>query len=258
MRLKNILFTVSLLVCLFISESVYSKNSNRYYYQIKIYHLENKAQEDRVDKFLKDAYLPALHRAGIKHIGVFKEISPDSTDRLIYVFIPFQKLDQFQNINRKLENDKKYLLTGKDYLNAVYNDASYTRIESILLEAFSGMPEPAVPDLTTSKSERFYELRSYESPSESYSANKIKMFNELEIEIFKKLDFNAVFYGQVLSGSKMPNLMYMTTFANKADRDMHWAAFTPEYNKIKFLPEYQNNVSKNNKVFLYPTDYSDF
>ena len=164
--LKNILFTVSLLVCLFISGSVYSKNSNRYYYQIKIYHLENKAQEDRVDKFLKDAYLPALHRAGIKHIGVFKEISRDSTDRLIYVFIPFQKLDQFQNINRKLENDKKYLLNGKDYLNAVYNDAPYTRIESILLEVFGGMPEPAVPNLTTPKNERFYELRSYESPSE--------------------------------------------------------------------------------------------
>ena len=258
MRLKNILFTVSLLVCLFISESVFSKISNRYYYQIEIYHLKNKTQEDRADKFLRDAYLPALHRAGIKHIGVFKEISQDSADRLIYVFIPFQKLDQFHSIKRRLENDEKYLSAGKDYLNAVYDDAAYTRIESILLEAFGGMPEPAVHNLTTPKSERFYELRSYESPSESYSANKIKMFNELEIEIFKKLDFNAVFYGQVLSGSRMPNLMYMTAFENKADREMHWAAFTPEYNKIKFLPEYQNNVSENNKVFLYPTDYSDF
>ena len=258
MMLKNILFSVSLLVCLFISESAYSKNSNRYYYQIKIYHLKNKVQEDRVDKFLKDAYLPALHRAGIKNIGVFKEISQDSADRLIYVFIPFQNLDHFQNINRRLENDKKYLLTGKNYLNTVYNDAPYTRIESILLEAFSGMPEPAVPNLSTPMRERFYELRSYESSSESYSSNKIKMFNEFEIEIFMKLDFNAVFYGEVLSGSKMPNLMYMTAFASKADRDMHWKNFTPEYNKIKFLPEYQNNVSKNSQVFLYPTDYSDF
>jgi len=256
--LKNILFTISLLVCLFISESAYSRNSNRYFYQIKIYHLKNKVQEDRVDKFLKDAFLPALHRAGIKQVGVFKAISQDSTDRLIYVFIPFQKLDQFQNLTKVLENDKKYLRTGKNYLNAVYNDVPYTRVESILLEAFSGMSEPAVPNLTTPKSQRYYELRSYESGSESYSANKINMFNKFEIEIFKKLDFNAVFYGQVLSGSKMPNLMYMTAFSNKADRDTHWAAFTPEYNKIKFLPEYQNNVSNNEKVFLYPTDYSNF
>jgi PII-like signaling protein len=256
--LKNLLFTVALLFCLFIPESIYSKNSNRYCYQIKIYHLKNIAQENRVDKFLKDAYLPALHRTGIKHVGVFKAISGYSTDRLIYVFIPFQKLDQFKNLTRVLENDKKYLRTGKDYLNAVYNDAPYTRIESILLEAFIGMPEPAVPNLTTPNSQRFYELRSYESGSEGYSANKIKMFNEFEMKIFKKLDFNAVFYGRVLSGSKMPNLMYMTTFSNKADRDTHWAAFTPEYNKIKFLPEFENNVSKNEKVFLYPTDYSDF
>lgn len=255
---KKRIFRTSLLVCLFISCSVFSKESQRYYYQIKIYHLKNKAQEERVDKFLQNAYLPALHRAGIKQVGVFKPISQDTSDQLIYLFIPFRKLDQWQNLSRVLDNDKQYLTAGEDYLKAVYNDTPYTRIESILLQAFSGMPKPAVPRLTSIKSERFYELRSYESATENYSKNKIKMFNEGELSIFKKLDFNAVFYAQVISGSKMPNLMYMTSFINKADRDKHWAAFTPEYNKIKFQPEYQNNVSKNVQVYLYPTDYSDF
>src|SRR5665647_639079 len=140
---KNFSFTVSLLVCLFISWSAYSKDSERYYYQIKVYHLKNKAQEERVDKFLKDAYLPALHRAGIKQVGVLKPIAQDTTDQLIYLFIPFRKLDQFQNLTKVLENDKQYLAAGVDYLDAAYNDAPYTRIESILLQAFTGMPVPA-------------------------------------------------------------------------------------------------------------------
>lgn len=234
------------------------KDSERYYYQIKVYHFKNKAQEERIDKFLKEAYLPALHRAGIKQIGVFKPIVQDTSDRLIYVYTPFQKLIQFQNVNKILDDDKQFLLSGKDYLGSLYNDIPYTRIESMLLLAFSAMPQPATPNLNTPKSERVYEFRSYESASENYAANKIEMFNKYEVDIFKKLNFNAVFYGEVLSGDRMPNLIYMTTFNNKADRDKHWLEFAPEYKKISGLPEYQNNVSKNNTSFLYPTDYSDF
>lgn len=37
----------------------------------------------------------------------------------------------------------------------------------------------------------------------------------------------------------------MTTFINKTFQYKHRVGFTLEYNKIKFLPEYQNNVSKN-------------
>ena len=87
------------------------------------------------------------------------------------------------------------------------------------------------------------------------------MFNEGgEIDLFKQLNFNAVFYGSVVSGSRMPNLMYMTTFENKTDRDAHWKAFgdSPVWQKLKALPEYQNNVSKNDQIFLYPTLYSDY
>ena len=56
----------------------------------------------------------------------------------------------------------------------------------------------------------------------------------------------------------MPNLMYMTSFENKADRDAHWKTFGESsiWNKLKSLPEYQNNVSKNEQQFLRATEYS--
>ena len=51
-------------------------------YQIKIYSIENEQQEHRMDKFLKDAYIPAMHRAGISNVGVFKPVERVCCDRL--------------------------------------------------------------------------------------------------------------------------------------------------------------------------------
>jgi hypothetical protein len=67
-----------------------------------------------------------------------------------------------------------------------------------------------------------------------------------EIGLFNRLGFNAVFYGEVLSGARMPNLMYMTTFENQASRDAHWKAFVddPQWKKLSTMPEYQKNVSR--------------
>ncbi|MBL0099100.1 MAG: NIPSNAP family protein [Saprospiraceae bacterium] len=80
-----------------------------------------------------------------------------------------------------------------------------------------------------------------------------------EVALFSRLGFNAVFYGEVISGSHMPNLMYMTTFDNKTSRDAHWKDFvqSPEWIKLIADPDYKNNVSKNNIYFICPTEYSD-
>ena len=87
------------------------------------------------------------------------------------------------------------------------------------------------------------------------------MFNEGgEIDLFKRLNFNPVFYSEVIAGSKMPNLMYMTTFENMAERDAYRKAFgdDPFWKKLSAMTEYQNNVLKIDIIFLYPADYSDF
>ena len=231
------------------------------FYQIKVYQLRNKEQEDRVDRFLQSAFLPALHRLGIAHVGVFKPLANDTAAiRRIYVFIPMNSLDQWTKIEQGLKKDKQISQDGADYLNALYSDPPYTRMESILLQAFDGMPHFAVPDLKGPKNERIYELRSYEGATEKIHQNKVQMFNAGdEVGLFKRLGFNAVFYAEVISGSHMPNLMYMTSFDNMASHDQHWKSFVddPYWKKLSSMPEYQNNVSHIDITLLHPTDYSD-
>jgi len=236
--------------------------SKQQYYEIKIYRVSDKTQEEKVDAYLKDAYLPALHRAGIPVVGVFKPVETDTTSgKLIYVFIPYQTVDQFVKLAERLTKDKVFSDAGKSFIDAPYDNPPFNRYESILLKAFIDMPQFMAPEYATAPADRIYELRSYESSTEAKAAKKIEMFNSGgEIGLFQKLSFNAVFYAEVLAGSHRPNLMYMTSFSDKKSHDDHWKSFTSsdEWKKLSGMDEYKNTVSKANVYLLHPTSYSDF
>jgi hypothetical protein len=232
------------------------------FYSIRIYQLKNSEQETRLDTYLQTALLPALHRIGIAEIGVFKAVGNDtSAVKKVYVLIPFKSLEQYTSLTATLDKDAQYNAAGKDYIEATYDNPPYLRQESILLQAFPDMPRHAVPGaLQGPKTDRIYELRSYEGPTEKYFANKVQMFNAGgEIPLFARLGFNAVFYASVLSGSHMPNLMYMTSFDNMAAREQHWKDFSndPFWKQLVAEPQYQHNVSHVDIVFLHPAGYSE-
>jgi hypothetical protein len=261
MRKNTVLLTLSLIV--FISMALAAeKPAQRDYYEIKLYRLSTNEQVKKVDNFLQTAYLPALHRAGIAKVGVFHPIGNDTAlDKRVYVFIPIGKLDKLNVIEDLLINDQQLTTEGESYWNTPFDAVTYIRMETILLKAFPLMPTFNVPNLTGNKTDRVYELRSYEGPTERLYRQKVKMFNEGgEISLFKRLNFNAVFYAEVQAGSHMPNLMYMTSFNNKADRDEHWKIFgaDPQWVKLKDLPEYAHTVSKNEQILLNPTEFSEF
>ncbi len=230
-------------------------------FQIKIYHLAHSGQEALLDKYLQHAYLPALHRAGISNVGVFKpaEKSDTATTQQVFVFIPIPSQQQFFNLEEVLARDKQYTTAAHEYTNAPFDEPVYKRFETILLAPFAGMPGIDVPNLKAPQSERIYELRSYEAATEKLHQNKVMQFNKGEIEIFDRLGFNAVFYGRVVAGSNMPNLMYMTTFENKAERDAHWKAFgdDPAWKKLNADPVYAHNFLRAVIYLLRPTAYSD-
>jgi len=259
-RLRPIL----LLSIIFImaAQNSYAQNENQEFYQLRIYSFDSKDQIQTTDTYLKEAFLPGLKEIGLSPIGVFKDHTDnDSVVGKTYVLIPFDSMDDFLTIGSKLTSNETHVSEGENYLNAAHDNPPYKRIESILMKAFVDMPKMAKPNLQGPRKDRIYELRSYESATEKLYANKVDMFNAGgEVPLFADLGFNAVFYGEVLSGANMPNLMYMTTHENKEAREANWKSFvdSPVWAKLKVRPEYQNNVSKNTQYMLYPTEYSDY
>ena len=254
-RLSGVLLASLLLI------SITGFGKGRDIYQIKIYSIESAQQEQRMDAFLKDAYIPAMHRAGISKVGVFKPIAGDDMEgKQIYVFIPFKSIDQYEKLESVLAKDKTYQAAGYDYIDAAHDNAPYARISSTLLRAFKTMPNFGIPKHSTPRSEQVYELRSYEGATEKLYEKKVEMFTDGgETKIFDELGFQPVFYGEVISGPTMPNLMYMTTFDNKASQDEHWDAFrsAPAWLELKADKQYANTVSRSQKFFLQPTAYSE-
>jgi len=252
-----IIFSLALL-----SINSYSKPKTNGIYQIRIYHLKNDEQVKATDHFLETAFLPALHRLGIKNIGVFKPIANDTAAiKLIYVLVPFSSAEQWQKISDRLLSDAAFKSSAKDFLSAGAKNPAFERMESILLEPFSSQKNLVIPK--EKNPGRIFELRSYESPTESLFEKKVAMFNTGgEIPIFNRLGFNPVFYGKVISGGRMPNLMYMPVFDNEQQKKEGWKRFGSDstWKRISMIPENENdvNVSHIDSIMMHSTDYSDY
>jgi len=226
------------------------------WYELRTYQFANDGQRQLTSAYLEQAYLPALNRAGIQPVGAFVEQQPQGVARL-YVLIPFDSIEVFTAINGKLAHDEAYLKAGEAYLRALPTSPAYQRIESSLLKAFAHMPQMETPE----KKDRLFELRCYESPTESAGQKKIEMFNDAgEIDIFRKAGARPVFFGETIIGERRPNLTYMLCFDDMEGHDARWKAFgsDPDWQRIKAIPEYSDAllISKITRTFLSPTGYS--
>jgi hypothetical protein len=229
--------------------------------ELRVYHFTTTDQEGVLDRYFETALLPALHKEGIKKVGCFKALANDTaSDKQFFVLTEYASFEQREAVSAKIANSKGYTSAASDFMGAPFDKPAFARLEVVLMTPFSAMPAVQAPKLSGPKSSRVYELRSYESAGEKLFQNKVAMFNKGgEVALFARLKFNAVFYGEVVAGSSMPNLMYMTSFDNSAARDEHWKAFgsDPAWKELSGLKEYANNVSKIDIKFLRATDYSD-
>jgi len=231
-------------------------NATSEYYELRVYVLKDETQQKLVEDYLKNAAIPALNRAGVKHVGAFTEIKPTGQTKII-VLVQYDSLAHFNTIAETIGNDKDLQRKGAAYLNAPATQPAYERIESSLLKAFKKFPILTAPE----KKKRIFELRQYQSASEAAGKKKIEMFNDKgEIDIFKRLGFQPVFWGETVIGPLRPNLTYMVTFDDMAAKDSHWKDFIDDtqWHEISAVPDYADAllVSKITSTMLMPTDFS--
>jgi hypothetical protein len=227
------------------------------FYELRVYSLKDAVQQKPVEDYLGSALVPAYNRQGVKTVGVFSEIPLPNTappPPALYTLAIYQSLDQFATVSAKLFADSEFQKAGAAYLGVPATDPAFVRIESSLMVAIDGMKKLEAPE---KKKGRLFNLRIYESHSEKAGKKKIEMFNQGELEIFRRVGLKPVFFGETIAGGKMPNLTYLLTFENEAGRTAAWDKFRadPEWLKLKAIPEYmdKNIVSKITNKLLVPT-----
>jgi hypothetical protein len=220
-------------------------------YELRVYTL--RWSQAPLDDYFSKALIPTLNRLGVKTVGAFSEMGKSEPAK-IYLLIPYASFEDFGKVTISLRNDKEFLQASLAYNQIPQEQSVYDRFESSLLLAFDGLPQLAVPP----SGPRMFELRTYEGYSEDAVTRKVKMFNEGELDIFKKTKLNSVFFGEMLAGKNLPCLTYMVAFKNMEERDKNWKTFIedPDWAKISKDPAYANTVSKIHKTFLEPLPYS--
>jgi hypothetical protein len=227
--------------------------------EIGIAHLRNtnENQRQRVADYWKNTMLPARLRAGAGPIGVFSN-SIGTGGPFILTVTSFPSLAAYEEVSSKLTADPDFIKAAVAFDSQP--GLNYERVENSLLRAFETMPGVVPPENDGKRGGKVFEIRMYESNSFLTLARKIKMFNEGEIGIFKRLGMSPVFFGQTIVGRRMPNLVYMLAYNDMAHRDQCWRAFgaDPEWKKLRETPGYADAeiVSNITNYIVSPLPFS--
>lgn len=239
---------------------VNAQSPSRQYVVMRKLFLRNSAENQvaRLSDFLEQAALPAVKRSGATAIGFFaSQLAPDSPFFLALTSYP--ALAAYEAAQAKLGADAEYQAALKAYNSTP--GLRFMRYETSLLRTFAGFPNlsgNAAPN--ASKLNRLFELRTYESDDSSSLAEKIRMFNEGEISIFRQTGLDPVFFGETVFGQKQPNLTYMLGYEDWNARDANWKKFLahPEWIKLRATPGWSDAeiVSNISSMFLRALPFS--
>ena len=209
-------------------------------------------QRGRATEFIGKVYAPALSKAGAVTVGLFSPvIAADSP--FVLTLASYPSLDAFDQIQSKVWDDEAFL---KEAERATSGPLLFQRMEVTLLKGFPGFPGIEVQPGDSSKPARLFEMRTYESNTPLSLKRKIKMFEDGEIDIFRKYGLAPIFFGEQLAGGKMPNLTYMVAVENLAAREANWRGFatSPEWKKLSATPGLSDGdvVSNISNLLLSP------
>lgn len=237
-----------------------ASSSGKELLELRLYKFGSAAKQQAFDSFLGRVAIPAVNRAEVRPVGVFKlnkadnpdlKLESDSTD--LYVLLPHKSMDSVVTLIDRLAQDSSFTNNAGEFIEAPKSDPAYTRYESSLFLGFDHAPKVEVP---TKAPTRVMQLRIYESHNEERALKKIEMFNEGgEIAIFRRVGLNIVFFGQGVVGNKLPNLTYMLAFDDEAAMKKAWGSFGPDpaWKTLSSDPQYKDTVSNIINLVLRPT-----
>ena len=197
-------------------------------------------QPARLGEFLEKHHLPMTKRNDFGPVGYFNVTMGADTPMLVMVLAHDSLADMEAKSARKAA-DKQWMRAADKIGSAA--EPPFVRMESSLLRAFDGMPKLETPSAPTAgKSPRVFDLRIYQAETFRDVREKVNMFNKGEIDLFRKVGVNPVFFGQAIVGSKLPNLTYMVWYDDLTARQAAWGKFiaSDEWKEMSGKPEWAN------------------
>ncbi len=89
----------------------------------RLYHFKSMAKQEAFDEFLGRAAIPALNRAGIRPVGVFKMLRDDNPklgveadNSDLYMLLPHKSPESFIMLVERLARDEAFLAAGAGIL----------------------------------------------------------------------------------------------------------------------------------------------
>lgn len=225
--------------------------------EMRYIRMRNGNQVQRTSDFLSKVSFPAMKRAGIARAGAFTAVIGEQSP-FVLIVTSYPSLAELGKLQNSLYGDKEFV-KGWDEYNTM-DELPFERVESSLLLGFNTVPDIEMPPVDANKPARIFELRTYQSNNFKAGMRKVKMFDEGEIGVFRRLGMLPVFFGQTIVGRDLPNLTYMLAFDDLAHRERAWKAFgsDPEWQKLRMQPGYSDAeiVSNISSSILRPLPFS--
>lgn len=255
MRIHSFLLTITLVLL----ANLVASAQDRQLIKVSTYQIKSEEKAKLFDEMMAAA-IDALNDYGVKNVGVFQLADAESNKdypHLRVTVVPFDSADKMLKMGDAFTSGPNFWQDAQEYLSLEQDDKAFDRIDSTLLQAFTGMPKLAVPK---GGENRLFELRVYESYSELTGVIKVQMFNDGEIELFEKVGLPAIFYGEAIAGGNLPQLTYMLAHDSTEAQKAGWQKFirSPEWASLQKQEPYAGRklVSKIKKTMLVATSYS--
>jgi len=198
-------------------------------YRIDYFYYRQGGQPNRLNQFFS-SQVPLL-RAHTRALGVFTAVMAPHAQTLM-VLSGFANSDEMSAAAAEIEADSGYRKAHAEFESGP--EAPFDSAQRVLLQATAFSPEIAMP-AEKPKSPRYFELRTYHSPTLRQLAMLHERFAGPEIQIFHRSGIHPLFYADTIIGPDLPNLTYFIPFASLGDREKAWDAFgaDPEWVKAR-------------------------
>lgn len=206
----------------------------RQWYELHRYRLSGPGQRAGLEAYFRESAMPALGRLGIEPVGLFTDGAGEND---IWALLPHPTAESALSTTDRLLADAAFAGRAAAFLEAPKDDPPYDTLETRLLRAIDAMPSLEPPPVEAG---RVLQLRIYESPSTLTGRAKIRMFNEAELAIFRRVGLNPVFFAETIYGAEMPSLTYLLAFESEAAQQAAWRAFgaDEEWQRLRQVPEF--------------------